>query len=104
MGSSENLKHFKCNIVVAQNGVRLEYYRHISETGAEYRELQPSQLLMESGRRQSKVSTTTELTTQEKPLTDSQLLSVAVDEIVSQFLRDRKDEGRLDLTELSMTL
>ena len=103
MGSSENLKHFKCNIVVAQNGVRLEYYRHISETGAEYRELQPSQLLMESGRRQSKVSSATELTTQEKPLTDSQLLSVAVDEIVSQFLRDRKDEGRLDLTEMSMT-
>ena len=103
MGSSENLKHFKCNIVVAQNGVRLEYYRHISETGAEYRELQPSQLLMESGRRQSKISSA-DLTTQEKPLTDSQLLSVAVDEIVSQFLRDRKDEGRLDLTELSMTL
>ena len=103
MGSSENLKHFKCNIVVAQNGVRLEYYRHISETGAEYRELQPSQLLMESGRRQSKVSSA-DLTTQEKPLTDSQLLSVAVDEIVSQFLRDRKDEARLDLTELSMTL
>jgi len=102
MGSSENLKHFKCNIVVAQNGVRLEYYRHISETGAEYRELQPSQLLMESGRRQSKISSA-DLTTQEKPLTDSQLLSVAVDEIVSQFLRDRKDEGRLDLTELSMT-
>lgn len=101
MGSSENLKHFKCNIVVAQNGVRLEY-RHITETGAEYRELQPSQLLMESGRRQSKISSA-ELTTQEKPLTDSQLLSVAVDEIVSQFLRDRKDEGRLDLTELSMT-
>lgn len=103
MGSSENLKHFKCNIVVAQNGVRLEYYRHISETGAEYRELQPSQLLMESGRRQSKVSSA-DLTTQEKPLTDSQLLSVAVDEIVSQFLRDRKDEARLDVTELSMTL
>jgi len=103
MGSSENLKHFKCNIVVAQNGVRLEYYRHISETGAEYRELQPSQLLMESGRRQSKVSAI-ELTTQENPLTDSQLLSVAVDEIVSQFLRDRKDEARLELTELSMSL
>ncbi len=102
MGSSENLKHFKCNIVVAQNGVRLEYYRHISETGAEYRELQPSQLLMESGRRQSKISSA-DLTTQEKPLTDSQLLSVAVDEIVSQFLRDRKDEARLDLTEMSMT-
>ncbi len=103
MGSSENLKHFKCNIVVAQNGVRLEYYRHISETGAEYRELQPSQLLMESGRRQSKISSA-DLTTQEKPLTDSQLLSVAVDEIVSQFLRDRKDEARLELTELSMSL
>jgi hypothetical protein len=103
MGSSENLKHFKCNIVVAQNGVRLEYYRHISETGAEYRELQPSQLLMESGRRQSKISAI-ELTTQENPLTDSQLLSVAVDEIVSQFLRDRKDEARLELTELSMSL
>ena len=102
MGSSENLKHFKCNIVVAQNGVRLEYYRHISETGAEYRELQPSQLLMESGRRQSKVSSA-DLTKQEKPLTDSQLLSIAVDEIVSQFLRDRKDEARLDVTELSMT-
>ena len=102
MGSSENLKHFKCNIVVAQNGVRLEYYRHISETGAEYRELQPSQLLMESGRRQSKISSA-DLTKQEKPLTDSQLLSVAVDEIVSQFLRDRIDEARLDLTEISMT-
>jgi len=81
MGSNENLKHLKCNIVVAHNGIRLTYYRNISETGAEYRELHPSQLLMESSRRQEKVSTT-QLTAEEKSLTDSQVLSSTANEIV----------------------